>query len=139
MFKTRKIKAPAPAPASPIEAEALPAIPLLSAAEGTPIHTEDDAVHAAAREHAVALLASRDPLSSPDPKYKFSNEQAFAGDAIAHEMGLSHLVAEAVADVVACNGLNVGDWVDAADVADTSGAGPEPIVGVETYVQERAL
>lgn len=121
MFKSKRSKKAAAA----ATVEVLPVIPALDAVEGSEIRTEDDDVHDAAHAHAVALLASRDPLTSPDPKYKFSNQRALAGDAVAIEMGLPHLCDETLFDVAACNGLTATDWVASADATTRA---KEPVV-----------
>lgn len=122
MFKLKTPKvAPVAVPvAVPVPVEPLPMLPALNAAEGAVMRTVDDEVHDAARAHAVALLASRDPLSSPDPKFKFSGERSLAGDAIAREMGLDHLVEAAVADTAACNGRSAAEWVEDVDTSEAA-------------------
>lgn len=46
------------------------------------------AEHQRDQRRAVALMATRDPLSDPDPKYLYSGESAHAGDVIAKEFGI---------------------------------------------------
>lgn len=88
--KKRLAEAEPPVTVAPT-APAIGIAPALPRLDPLAERSEDEAferAHQADRARAVALMAARDPLSDPDPKYKFSAEPTFAGDAIAKEFGL---------------------------------------------------